>query len=240
MDGLLTDDMSLMSFVVDSACKNSESRENFSDENYASSLANSPSFQAQIEAKLAAVGSPLSAFDVANRARFAGSCMGCHQNARGSFLGNGVVAPPPSDFPQVAEFTVTCGDNRNQQCFQTSPALKGVFLPGRLNAIVNTFDLGVVPNPCDGNGGTGGSSGTGGSGTAGFPTTGGASPTAGSASTGGKGMLPDPKEPVPAPVIEIELAAADVSVEVLQEEEQEIREEYGDVTISGRSASSTH
>ena len=47
-------------------------------------------------------------------------------------------------------------------------------------------------------------------------------------------------EPVPAPVVEIELPSVDEPVEQMQEEEQEIREEFGNVTISGKSAQATH
>lgn len=233
LDGVLTDDMSLMSFVVDSACKDSESR-NDSSEDYGSQLSNSPGLQGLIEEKLASVGSPLNAFDVANRARFAGSCMGCHQEARGSFLGNGVSAPGFGDFPQVLESTESCGDANNEECFAKSNALKEVFLPGRLQVLTSLLGVDPVPNPCDGNSGTGGSSTTGGSGPV---------PTAGSSSGGGP-KIPVPVKPIPAPgpapVIEIDLPSAAEPVEQLQEEEQEIREEYGDLTISGKSAASTH
>jgi hypothetical protein len=52
-------------------------------------------------------------------------------------------------------------------------------------------------------------------------------------------MIP-PDKAEPAPVIEIELASAEEPVEQLREEDAEIRQEYGDVTISGKSAASTH
>lgn len=236
LDGVLTNDMSIMSFVVDSACKNSESRER--SENYAAQLSNSPGLQALIEDKLASVGSPLTANDIANRAHFAGSCMGCHQEARGTFLGNGVFSPTPSDFPQVVEFTEQCGDNNNEQCFAKSPALKEVFLPGRLRVLSNLLGVEPVPNPCDGNGGgVGGSPGAGGSFTMGgsFPI-----PTAGTGPTMGPIPVPEKGLPAPAPVIEIDLPSVDEPVAQMQEEEQEIRSEYGDVTISGKSAASTH
>jgi hypothetical protein len=41
-------------------------------------------------------------------------------------------------------------------------------------------------------------------------------------------------------VVEIELPPADEPVAEMQATEQEIRQEYGDVTISGKSAQSTH
>jgi hypothetical protein len=139
----------------------------------------------------------------------------------------------------VLEFTSSCGDDRSQSCFLPSQALTEVFLPGRMNVMAATFGN-VVPNPCDGGGGGGGTGGTSG----GFGGTfgmGGAVDVGGSASagTGGSVVIP-PGEPVPAPVIDIELASADEPVEELREEDQEIRLEYGDVTISGKSAASTH
>jgi hypothetical protein len=54
-------------------------------------------------------------------------------------------------------------------------------------------------------------------------------------------MIPIPPDmSEPAPVVVIELPSADEPVAQMQEEEQEIRDEYGDVTISGKSAKSTH
>jgi hypothetical protein len=47
-------------------------------------------------------------------------------------------------------------------------------------------------------------------------------------------------EPTPAPLVDIELASASEPIELLQEEDAEIREAYGDVTLSGRSAKVTH
>jgi hypothetical protein len=239
LDGVLTNDMSIMSFVVDGACKNSESRNDGATEDYRSHLKNSPQFRSQLEQKLLSVGSMLTPDDVANRARFSGSCIGCHMEARGVSLGGGVRSPEPQDFPMVLEFTSSCGDDRSQSCFLPSQALTEVFLPGRMNVMAATFGN-VVPNPCDGGGGGGGTGGTSG----GFGGTfgmGGAVDVGGSASagTGGSVVIP-PGEPVPAPVIDIELASADEPVEELREEDQEIRLEYGDVTISGKSAASTH
>jgi hypothetical protein len=237
LDGVLTDNLSLMSFVVDSACKDAESRNDFFGQDYASHLQNSPDFRQQIENKLLSVGSKLSPEDIANRARFAGSCIGCHQEAQFSSLGNGIFAPPSSDFPQVLEFQEQCGDGGGS-CFATSTALKTVFLPGRLLALGTLVP--VVPNPC-GPGDEGGGGGSGGFG--GTTGSGGSFPVGGAVSTGGKGGTGGPipvAKAAPAPVIDIELPSASESVEVLQEQEQEIRDEYGDVTISGKSAQSTH
>jgi len=248
MDGVLSDDMSRMSFVVDSACKDAESRNDFS-EDYVSQL--SSGFRSQIQDKLLSLGSSLSPEDVANRARFSGSCIGCHNEASGSFLGNNVFAPFSNDFPQVQEFAQQCGDGETGSCFTTSNALNTVFLPGRLAVLGNLLGVPIVPNPCTGGGGGGGGgNGMGGSfGTAGTTSTAGSATMGGFASGGksgmgdGGGVTPLPLPPIssePAPVVVIELPSVDVPVEQLQEEEQEIRNDYGDVTISGKSAKATH
>ncbi len=99
LDGLLTNDPNEMSFVVDSACKNAESRNDFS-EDYASNL--SEGFRDQLIERL--VGTGLAPEDIANRAQFAGSCIGCHLEANGRFLGNGVFAPFSNGFVHIQEF----------------------------------------------------------------------------------------------------------------------------------------
>lgn len=243
MDGVISDDMSLMSFVVDPACKDSESRNDFFTEDYANQM--SPGFASQIQDKLLALGSGLSAFDVANRARFSGSCIGCHNESSGAFLGNGVFAPFSNDFPQVTEFPQQCGNGETGSCFPTSNGLNTVFLPGRLAVLTNLLGVPIVPNPCTGGGGgVGGGTGMGGS----F-STGGSVGTAGSfmgpsggtkGDPGGGPVTLPPISDEPAPVVIIELPSAEVPVEQMQEEEQEIRDEYGDVTISGKSAKATH
>jgi hypothetical protein len=245
LEGVLTDDMSLMSFVVDAACKNAESRNDFS-EDYPSQLSLSPNFRSRLESKLLSVGSKLTPQDIASRARFAGSCIGCHNESSGAFLGNGVSAPFSNDFPHVVEFAQACGNGETGNCFTKSEALNRVFLPGRLTVLANLLGVPIVPNPCNGGGGgVGGSSGMGGSfGTAGTTSAGGSFSSGGSPAGGsddGGGVKPVPSVPSePAPVVVIELPSADVPVGELQEEEREIREEYGDVTISGKSAKSTH
>ena len=245
LDGVLTDDISRMSFVVDGACKDAESR-NDGSEDYVSQL--SSGFAQQIQEKLLSIGSPLSPDDIASRARFAGSCIGCHQEGGGSFLGNGVFAPPPSDFPQVLEFTQQCGNGETGSCFAKSTALNTVFLPGRLAVLSNLTGVPVIPNPCTSGGGGGGTGGASSGGFGGsFTGTAGKTSSAGSFGTGDPGTggkaggtpLPEPSAE-PAPVVIIDLPSVDQPVGELQEEEQEIRDEYGDVTISGKSAKSTH
>ena len=237
MDGVIGDDMSLMSFVVDAACKNSESRADGFTEDYAKQM--TPGFASQIQDKLLSLGSKLSPFDVANRARFAGSCIGCHQEGGGRSLGNNVFAPFSNDFPQVEEFTQGCGNGETGNCFAPSNALTTVFLPGRLAVLSNLLGVPIVPNPCTGGGGggVGGSTSMGGSGTAGTAPI----PVGGTKGSEGGGSVPlPPISDEAAPVVVIELPSADVPVEQMQEVEEEIRDEYGDVTISGKSAKSTH
>ncbi|HWO12519.1 MAG TPA: hypothetical protein VNN80_23645, partial [Polyangiaceae bacterium] len=126
--GLLTNDPAAMSFAIDEACKDAESR-NDSSQDYSSQLAaGSGAFLAQLDALGAASG--LSGFDLAARARFAGSCMGCHIEASGSSLGNGLTAPFQFDFVHVSEFGAEpCGNGGT--CFGISDALRTVFLPHR-------------------------------------------------------------------------------------------------------------
>lgn len=241
LDGVLTDNMNAMSFVVDSACKDAESRNDFSQD-YASQL--TPGFADLLQQKLLSVGSKLTPKDVANRARFSGSCIGCHNEASGSGLGNGVIAPFSDDFPQVQESTLQCRDGETGSCFATSNALNTVFLPARLMAMSNLLGVPVIPNPCNGGGGSGAGGSMNGSG--GSVSIGGSFGIAGTSGVAGgfptgTGTMgaPGPKSE-PAPVVVIDLPAADEPVAQMQEEEQEIRADYGDVTISGKSAQATH
>jgi hypothetical protein len=260
LDGLLTDDMSRMSFVVDGACKDAESRNDFG-QSYSNQL--SSGFRAQLDEALAGTG--LSADDIANRAQFAGSCIGCHNESSGRFLGRGVFAPFSFDFPMVQEFAQNCTGGESGFCFAPAPALTSAFLPGRMQVMSSLLGFTIVDNPCQGGGGgggVGGSPGTGGTftGSAGFPSmggfvnggapgTGGSFGMGGSFVVGGAGGQPSadgddlptiPADPEPAPVVEIALPSSDVPIEQLEEEDAEIRESYGDVTLSGRSAKVTH
>jgi hypothetical protein len=244
LQGLLTNDPSQMSFVVDHECKDAESRNDFTQD-YSSRM--SQGLREEIE--LAVEGTGLNADDIANRAQFAGSCIGCHEESFGRFLGNGVSAPFSNSFVHVQEFMIEC-ENEDGLCFQPSPALTDVFLPSRLQVMGNLLQIPIIPNPCDnqGSGGTGGFPGAGGTFGTGavagsFPVagSGGSFPTAGTTGVGGGsaggGFEIDSG---PAPVVEIELPSADQSVVELQEQDEEIREAYGDTTLSGRSAQVTH
>jgi hypothetical protein len=156
--GLATNDLSAMSFPVDQACKDAESRNDFS-EDYAFQLSLGTG---EFLRELADVGAPLgvTAEELAARARFAGSCMGCHSEASGSFLGNGVSAPFQFDFVHVSEFGAEpCGNGGT--CFGISEGLRTAFLPARARI---TRDLAsspacgsgpVEPVPVEGDGGAG-------------------------------------------------------------------------------------
>ena len=246
VDQLLTNDLSEMSFVVDSVCNDAESRNDFSQD-YDSQLSNG--FRSALEERLAGTG--LNADDLANRAQFAGSCIGCHNESSGRFLGNGVFAPFSNDFVQVQEQFVSECPKGEGLCFEPSQGLTEVFLPSRLQVLGRVLDMPIIADPCDpNNGGTGGTSGSGGTsaGTAGVSS--GAGPSMGGRSSGGRtgtsgssneaGAAPIAQEPVPAPEIVIEIPQADEPVEDMQEADQEIRKEYGERTLSGRSARTTH
>ncbi len=250
VDQLLTNDPNAMSFVVDSSCLDAESPNDFS-QFYDGQLGDG--FRAQLEQRLAGTG--LNADDLANRADFAGSCIGCHSEANGLFLGNGVSAPFSNGFVHVQEFPVECSNKDSSLCFQASPALTQVFLPSRLQVMGNILGIPIVTDPCNGSGGSGGfggaSMGTGGTsttgaggtfsmGSAGAPigSKGGSGPIG---ATGGTSMgSPKPMAAAPAPSVEITLPAADEPVDQMQSDDAQIREQYGDKTLSGRSARVTH
>jgi len=216
MGGLLGNNLNAMSFPVAQQCKDAESPNDFFRQDYATHLGNgSGEFVDEMQQALAGTG--LSAFDIAARARFAGSCMGCHQEASGSSLGGGLSAPFSGDFVQVSEFGIEdCGDGT--ACFALSNALRDVFLPARLEVQARLL---ASPSSCDsGSGGTGGAGGGagaggsagsgGGAGVGGAAGSGGASSggaagiggsggvgQAGSSSTGGAGPQLPPEGPVP-------------------------------------------
>jgi len=223
MGGLLGDNLSAMSFPVAQECKDAESPNDFFRQDYASHLGGgSGEFVDQMQQALAGTG--LSAFDIAARARFAGSCMGCHQEASGSFLGGGLSAPFQGDFVHVSEFAIEdCGDGT--ACFGLSNALRDVFLPHRLDVQARLL---AAPSSCGGGspgtGGAGGSAGSGGGSSGGEAgaSNGGAGGSAGAgqagvgggSSTGGAGPQtpPEPQPDVPpsAP-IRSEISRIDLS-----------------------------
>jgi hypothetical protein len=230
LEGLLTDDPSEMSFVVNPECKDSESR-NDGSEAYAFQM--SGGFEQALDERLEGTG--LTGVDIANRAHFAGSCIGCHIENNGVDLGNGVSSPFSLGFVHVAEdLTQQCGEG-DSPCFSTSEALSDTFLPQRMDVMMNLLGIEPVPNPCEGGGGNGGFGGD-----SGPPSTAGVFGVGGTASTGGATGVggADPIEP--APVIELELPQASTPIDELQEQDEEIREDYGELTLSNRSAQVTH
>ncbi|MGC4094446.1 MAG: hypothetical protein QM756_42350 [Polyangiaceae bacterium] len=249
VDGLLTPDTGQMSFVVDQQCRDAESRNDFSQA-YAFQM--SDGFRGQLQARLAGTG--LTADEVANRAQFAGSCMGCHQESSGANLGLGVQAPFSSDFPHVTEFSSTdCGArNAGSSCFPTSTALKDLFLPSRLNTLTSLLGVPIISDPCEG-GGVGGGGGFGGfSGAGGAIATGkggSTSSSAGSVSTGSGGQstgsaggtatIPIASQG-PAPVVVITVPDATTPLSELVTLDAQIRLKSGAKTIGGRSAQVTH
>jgi len=223
LNGLLTNDLDLMTFVVDQSCRDSESRDDFS-QFYGSQL--TPGFAAQLDDKLRGTG--LTSQDIANRATFAGSCIGCHNESSGLSLGNGLTAPFREDFPHVLEsLSNDCGSrNPGASCFQLSNALKTVFLPSRLKTLTGLLGSPIITDPCDTDSGTGGS-GTGGS-------------TSGPPKHDLAGALAITDATSPAPRVNIQLPQANVSIGELVKADAQIRSLSGEVTISGRSAQSTH
>ena len=143
MEGLLTDEPDAMSFPIAPECRAAESRDDFVSDFALQLRLGTGAFEAAIEARLADLGSPLSAIDIANRARFAGACIGCHQQSNGANLGNGVIAPLSAGFTHTNEFvTEPCGEG--QQCFVLSDALTSSFLPHRKQVLENF----LAQTPC--------------------------------------------------------------------------------------------
>ncbi len=230
---LLSDDPAEMSFVIADACRDSESRNDFAQ---AYPFQMSEGFRQRLAEALAPVTN-LSADDIATRAQFAGSCIGCHEEATGSFLGNGVFAPFSNSFVHIQEFGVQCPNPAEGTCFQASPALTQVFLPRRMRALADILGIVVPVDPCSG-GGSGGRGGVGGATSTGR---GGAGPVSsgGASQTGSAGAVAIPADE-PAPVVVIELPPSDTPVDELQALDTEIRTAYGARTLGGRSAQVTH
>ncbi|HEX4336808.1 MAG TPA: hypothetical protein VH062_12905 [Polyangiaceae bacterium] len=138
LDSLLSDDPAEMGFPVDSTCYDSESPNDGNTQNYPFHLGQgSGTFRSLLQTRLAGTG--LTPEDVATRAQFAGSCIGCHEEANGVSLGHGVISPSSNGFVHVdEEFTEDCGDGT--RCFAASPALTNVFLPRRLKSLQSLLD----------------------------------------------------------------------------------------------------
>jgi hypothetical protein len=137
---LESDNLATLGFPVAAQCEDAESPNDFFRQDYGLHLeSGSGDFASQIEAQLTTPG--LSALDIAHRARFAGSCMGCHIESGGTDLGRGVTAPFSNDFVQISEFsTEPCPGANNGNCFRVSEALRSVFLPHRIEVLRNFLD----------------------------------------------------------------------------------------------------
>jgi hypothetical protein len=135
---LLSDNLATLGFPVAEPCEDAESPNDGFRQDYATHLSfGSGTFQSEIDAAVAGTG--LTATDIANRARFAGSCMGCHIESSGAFLGR-VSAPFSNDFVHVSEQATERCDGGI--CFGISEALRTVFLPHRVNVQRNLIDAG--------------------------------------------------------------------------------------------------
>jgi hypothetical protein len=143
---LLSDNLAVLGFPVAEPCEDAESPNDGFRQDYATHLSfGSGAFESQINDVIGGTG--LSAFDVAQRARFAGSCMGCHIESSGASLG-GINAPFSNDFVHVSEFATESCDGGT--CFGISEALRSVFLPHRVNVQRSFLDSGIgcaVPDP---------------------------------------------------------------------------------------------
>ncbi len=147
---LLTNDPNLMAVNVSHPCLDGESPNNGSQGNYDTHVdpGTSPVFHAQIQSVLTSLGSTLTPNDIARRATFAGSCIGCHQEMQGSFqqLGQGVSAPASLGFVHVSEFgSEDCGDGT--QCHPISNGLKNDFLPFRQGVMQGLIGSCNLPQP---------------------------------------------------------------------------------------------
>lgn len=231
LQGVLVDEPGAMTFVVPQECKDAESRNSF-EQDYPSQMSQgSGALIDQINAVVEGTG--LNAFDIAARAAFSGSCIGCHNESVGRDLGRGVSAPFSLDFVHVGEFTETCPDGFNQ-CFATSSGLKDTFLPHRLDVLSRIVDVSMPPS-CEGeepfpsfDAGVGSSA----------PVETFVDETTESA-IGSSSFVPV-MDGGAFFVEEIELPSADTPVAELVKQDEEIREQFGHRTIGGQDARVSH
>jgi hypothetical protein len=234
LDGLLTDNPARMAFVVDDACKNAESRNDFFTEQYAFHLFNGTGeFADRINERVQDFG--LSAGDIANRAQFAGSCIGCHSEAVGLDLGNGVQAPFSFDFTHFSEFFFDVCADGSEDCTPVSESLSQVFLPHRLevtNTLLESFGCGFTDDDVSdddftdedfGGDGDGSDMGDG----------------DGDGDNDGSGDGDGDSAPVPA--IRTAVFTEDTTLQDLVDAEEAARESYEDeTTLGGQPAGLTH
>jgi hypothetical protein len=138
---LLAGDVNTIALDVPEPCWDGESPNDFSQGNYNTHInaSASPTFFARVQDNLSELGSSITPGQLAQRATFAGSCIGCHQEANFADLGGGLTAPPSAFFVHVAEFgQEDCGDGT--LCWPISDALSGSFLPFRANVMEGLLD----------------------------------------------------------------------------------------------------
>lgn len=115
------------------------------ESNFAANLGTSPGpFRAAITARLAEVGSPLSADHLVARAQ-AMSCAGCHRFSSNADLGGDLTWPPSLGFTHVSERDVDLEIVDGVTRYRLSEALTGHFLPHRAALITGYLD--DVPRP---------------------------------------------------------------------------------------------
>jgi hypothetical protein len=103
-----------------------------------------PGFRAALDARLAGLGSTLTADHVVARAQ-AMSCAGCHRFSNNADLGGGLVWPPSLGFTHVSERDVDLEVVDGVTRFKISIALTDSLLPARAQLITDFLD--DVPRP---------------------------------------------------------------------------------------------
>lgn len=146
---LAIDDILGFFAAVPDAFNAGQSTSSQSEENdYPVHFANSPQFQSAVSARLAQLGSSLSAEHLVRRS-MALSCAGCHErsgHAPANDLGQGITWPPSLGFVHVSELLTTTIDGR--QHYAISPALIELFLPHRKQVLDAYLDgLGCTACP---------------------------------------------------------------------------------------------
>lgn len=140
LGSLLPNDVNLMAIETTSVCWAAESRQDPTMNYEAQMMAGTPVFPTTINNDLWFThGSTLLAQEVARRATYVGSCMGCHEPGVAMpilNLGAAVMAPPSLGFVHTSE-SIRENCDAVLDCWLISPALKNVFLPFRQTAMVN-------------------------------------------------------------------------------------------------------
>jgi len=144
VEHLMVDDVNTMAVSMPSECLAAESPDD-ATQDYASQLTGNSGLRKAIQQRITELdpNSTLTPMNIADRAAFAGGCIGCHQQTNDIDLGNGIVGPRSAFFVHTAENSFEdCGDGTD--CFRISPALVEDFLPHR-KAIMDTF---LSDGPC--------------------------------------------------------------------------------------------